>query len=80
MAVLFWHLLQTGEPYVYALPTATAKKLRRLELTAGAPPRTTRTRQPQNREQRIEQEREAARHAQTAYEHTARHWRKRPAT
>jgi transposase len=80
MTVLFWHLLRTGEPYVYALPTATAKKLRRVELTAGAPPRTTRSRHAQNREQRIAQERQAAEHAQTAYEHATRHWRQRSVT
>jgi transposase len=37
LAVLFWHLLTKEEDYAYAQPSLTKKKLRRLELTAGAP-------------------------------------------
>jgi transposase len=39
LAVLFWHLLTRGEDYAYGQPTLTHKKLRRMELTAGAAPR-----------------------------------------
>ena len=37
LAVLFWHLLTKQEDYAYAQPSLTKKKLRRLELLAGAP-------------------------------------------
>jgi transposase len=36
LAVLFWHLLTTGED---GSPTLTRKKIRQMELTAGAPSR-----------------------------------------
>ena len=37
LACLFWCLLTREEDYAYAQPSLTAKKLRLLELTAGAP-------------------------------------------
>ena len=37
LACLFWCLLTREEDYAYAQPSLTRKKLRRLELTAGAP-------------------------------------------
>ena len=37
LACLFWCLLTREEDYAYAQPSLTAKKLRRLELAAGAP-------------------------------------------
>jgi transposase len=39
LACLFWCLLTRGEDYAFAQPSLTKKKLRRLELTAGAPRR-----------------------------------------
>jgi transposase len=39
LAVLFWCLLTRGEDYAHQQPSLTAQKLRRLELTAGAPVR-----------------------------------------
>ena len=39
LACLFWFLLTRGEDYAYAQPSLTAKKLRLLELRAGAPTR-----------------------------------------
>ena len=71
--MLFWHLLTTSQDYAYSLPTATAKKIRTIELKAGAPRRQGRPgepRQPLNREQRRELEHENAQHAQAAYERT----------
>jgi hypothetical protein len=35
-ACLFWCLLARGEDYAFAQPSLTNKKMRRLELTAGA--------------------------------------------
>jgi hypothetical protein len=37
LACLFWCLLTRGENYAHAQPSLTAKKLRKLELLAGAP-------------------------------------------
>ena len=37
LAVLFWCLLARGEDYAHAQPSLTAKKLRPLEIRAGAP-------------------------------------------
>jgi transposase len=39
LAVLTWHLLTRGEDYAYRQPALVARKLRRLELAAGAPHR-----------------------------------------
>jgi transposase len=39
LAYLFWCLLTRGEDYAFAQPSLTTKKMRRLELTAGAPRR-----------------------------------------
>ena len=36
LACLFWCLLTRGEDYAYAQPSLTKKKMRRLEITAGA--------------------------------------------
>jgi transposase len=37
LAVLFWCMLSRGEDYAHQQPSLTKKKLRRLEITAGAP-------------------------------------------
>jgi transposase len=36
LAILFWHLLAREEDYAHQQPSLTAKKLRRMEITAGA--------------------------------------------
>ncbi|MCP9488817.1 MAG: IS110 family transposase [Solirubrobacteraceae bacterium MAG38_C4-C5] len=75
MATLFWHLLTTQRDYAYTMPTATDKKLRGVELKAGAAPRKPGgPRQPLNREQRRQAERATAEHAQAAYERTVTDW------
>ena len=40
LAVLFWCMLTRGEDYAHQQPSLTKKKLRRLEITAGAPKNT----------------------------------------
>jgi transposase len=40
LVVLFWCMLTRGEDYAHQQPSLTAKKLRKLELTAGAPRHT----------------------------------------
>jgi transposase len=42
LSVLFWCMLTRGEDYAHQQPTLTRKKLRRLEITAGAPKFTRR--------------------------------------
>ena len=39
LAILFWCMLTRGEDYAHQQPSLTRKKLRRLEMTAGAPKR-----------------------------------------
>jgi transposase len=39
LAILFWCMLTRGEDYAHQQPSLTNKKLRRLEITAGAPKR-----------------------------------------
>jgi transposase len=41
LAVLFWCMLTRGQDYAHQQPSLTAKKLRRLELAAGAPVRVS---------------------------------------
>ena len=40
LAILFWYMLTRGEDYAHQQPSLTRKKLRRLEITAGAPKKT----------------------------------------
>lgn len=37
LTVLFWHMLTKDDEYAFGRPSLTAQKLRRMELTAGAP-------------------------------------------
>ena len=39
LAVLIWHMLSKGEDYAWGRPTLLARKMRKLELAAGAEPR-----------------------------------------
>ena len=76
LACLFWCLLTRSEDYAYAQPSLTKKKLRRLELRAGAPkgsavPGTWAV----NKAMR-EAERELARQGEVAYERTVADWQR----
>jgi hypothetical protein len=42
LAILFWCMLTRSEDYAHQQPSLTRKKLRRLEITAGAPKYTRR--------------------------------------
>jgi transposase len=71
LACLFW---TRGEDYAFAQPSLTTKKLRRLELTAGAP-RWQGGRGVWSTNEAIRQaERELALQAQRAYERTVADW------
>ncbi len=75
LARLFWCLLTRCEDYAYAQPSLTRKKLRRLELRAGAPkgevePGIWSTNAAMRRA-----ERELARQGEAAYERTVADWK-----
>jgi transposase len=79
LAVLFWHLLTREQDYAFQRPSLTRKKLRGLELRAGAP------RQPGRRDlptknsysQRAERarERELSEQAEVAYRRLVTDWK-----
>ncbi len=75
LAIVFWCLLSRGEDYAHAQPSLTAKKLRLLEITAGAP---TRKGKPTGvwatRERMRQAERELAQQAEASYTRTVRDW------
>jgi transposase len=75
LAVLFWCMLTRGEDYAHQQPSLTKKKLRRLELTAGAPTRKGKPSGVWVTRQRMRQaERQLAAQAQASYERTVRDW------
>lgn len=77
MCVLFWQLLTRGEDYAYQMPIVTAKKLRKVELIAGAPRRrATGNLQGPNREERRQLERRSAEAAEHAYRRNVADWQR----
>ena len=73
LAVLFWCLLYRGEDYAHQQPSLTAQKLRRLELTAGAPVRKGKPSGVWATRQRMRHaEKQLAEQAQASYERTVR--------
>ena len=68
LAILFWCMLTRGEDYAHQQPSLTRKKLRRLELAAGAPKYTKTARGVWSSNQAIRQaERELAAQAEASY-------------
>jgi transposase len=77
LACLFWCLLTRGEDYAFAQPSLTKKKMRRLELAAGAPRyQGGRSVWSTNKAMRSA-ERELALQAQRAYERTVSDWQQK---
>ena len=75
LACLFWCLLTREQDYAYAQPSLTRKKLRRLELTAGAAAqRGTKTGLWAANDAMRKAERELARQAETAYQRSVTDW------
>jgi transposase len=70
LACLFWCLLTREEDYAYAQPSLTAKKLRRLELAAGAPKRAGGAGIWSTNKAMREAEQALARQAEAAYQRT----------
>jgi transposase len=76
LACLFWCLLARGEDYAFQQPSLTKKKMRRLELAAGAPRYQGGRSVWSTNEAMRKAERELALQAQRAYERTVADWRK----
>jgi transposase len=77
LACLFWCLLTREQDYAYAQPSLTARKLRRLELTAGAGSRRgTRSGLWAANSAMRRAERELARQAEVAYRRTVADWQR----
>ena len=74
LASLFWCLLTRGEDYAYAQPSLTKKKLRRLEIAAGAPKYQGRSNIWSTNNAMREAELDLARQAELAYKNTVRDW------
>jgi transposase len=75
LACLFWCLLTREEDYAYAQPSLTKKKLRRLEITAGAKRYSPEAAGIWHANETVRQaERELARQAEVAYARTVRDW------
>jgi transposase len=75
LAVLFWCLLSRGEDYAHQQPSLTAKKLRLLEIRAGAPTlKGTNTGTWATRQRLRTAERELAQQAEASYKRTVRDW------
>ena len=75
LAVLFWCMLTRGEDYAHQQPSLTKKKLRRLELTAGAPKYAKTARGTWSTNQAIRQaERQLAQQAEASYTRMVSDW------
>jgi transposase len=77
LACLFWCLLTREQDYAYQQPSLTQKKLRLLEIRAGAPTlKGTNTGTWATRQKMREAERELAQQAEVAYRRTVADWQK----
>jgi transposase len=78
LAVLFWHLLTRDEDYAFARPSLTRKKLRALELRAGAERHPGRrdlaTKNSYSQRAHRERERELSAQAELAYRRFVADW------
>ena len=74
LACLFWCMLTRGEDYAYGQPSLTRRKLRKLELTAGAPRHKGTTGLWGANKAIAHAERELAHQAELAYKNTVRDW------
>lgn len=75
LACLFWFLLTRGEDYAHQQPSLTAKKLRLLEIRAGAPTQKgKRTGTRATRQAMREGERRLAEQAEASYTRMVRDW------
>jgi transposase len=77
LAMLCWQLLTREQDYAYQRPTLVARKLRTLELRAGAAPESSSStaRLAGSAEQRAAQEHQLAEHAELAYRRLIADWK-----
>jgi hypothetical protein len=75
LAILTWHLLTKQQDYAYQRPQLVARKLRRLELQSGAPPRRGRAATRPNTDH---QDLQRARLAEARYADLTRNWETHP--
>jgi transposase len=76
LAILFWCLLSRGEDYAHQQPSLTAKKLRLLEIRAGAPTlKGKHTGTWATRQQMRKAERELAQQAEASYQRMVTDWK-----
>ena len=79
LAVLFWHLLTREQDYAFQRPSLTRKKLRALELRAGAQrhpgSRDLPTKNAYSQRAHRERERELSEQAETAYRRLVADWK-----
>jgi hypothetical protein len=79
LAVLFWHLLTREQDYAFQRPSLTRKKLRGLELRAGAAPtpgrRDLATKNTYSQRTHRERERELSEQAEVAYRRLVADWK-----
>jgi transposase len=80
LACLFWCMLTRGEDYAFQQPSLTRKKLRRLELQAGAERGQVKPGIWAANTAKRQAERELARQAELAYQRTVADWRAATAT
>jgi transposase len=80
LACLFWCLLTRGEDYAFAQPSLTKKKMRRLEIAAGAPRFKGGRSVWSTTDAMRTAERELALQAQRAYERSVADWQQRGAS
>jgi transposase len=77
--VLFWHLLTNEQDYAFQRPSLTRKKLRALELRAGAQrqpaSRTLPTKNAYSQRAQRARERELSEQAETAYRRLVADWK-----
>jgi transposase len=74
LACLFWFLLTRKQDYAYQQPSLTKKKLRRLEIAAGAPKYQARSNIWSTNNAMREAERALAEQAEHAYKNAVRDW------
>jgi transposase len=74
LACLFWCMLSRGEDYAFQQPSLTRKKLRRLELQAGAERGEVKPGIWSTNDAMRQAERELARQAELAYQRTVADW------
>ncbi len=75
LACLFWHLLTSEEDYAFAQPSLTKKKLRRLQIAAGAERYSPEAAGIWSANDAVRKaERELARQGEVAYARTVRDW------